>query len=135
MVFTYIFITFVFFLFTDVSARHLVTVDKKRSPDGSFLDVCDRRGKKRISTLKVSEEDKDSAREHIKMFPLMKSHYYNGDLREKYLEEGLSLARMYRMYEKHMLDKGLQKKVTEKMYAHIFAKDFNYRFYKPKNAG
>ena len=49
----------------------------------------------------VSEEAKERVREHIATFPRRQSHYSRSDnLKREYLDENLSIARMYSLYPK-----------------------------------
>lgn len=40
----------------------------------------------------------DEVREHIKKFPVIESHYCRENTKRKYLEEGLSIGKMYKLY-------------------------------------
>lgn len=76
---------------------------------------------------------KDEARDHIKSFPVMESHYCRESTKKKYLEEGLSIAKMYRMYVTDV-GKGRDESdlVSQSMYEKIFNTEFNYGFFVPK---
>ena len=120
-----------FFFCTGVSAQLLLTVDKKRSSDEHFLNLSDERGKHHNRPFKVPEEAKNLVREHINMYPVIESHYCRKDTKRKYLEEGLSISKMYRMYKEYV-GKKEQQPVSEQIYSIIFSKHFNYGFFKPK---
>ncbi|KAJ8678303.1 hypothetical protein QAD02_014090 [Eretmocerus hayati] len=82
---------------------------------------------------RVSENAKQTAREHIESFPTMESHYCREESNELYLDESVqSIAMMYRLYEKSAQAKKLDDIVTFAMYTHIFNTEFNYGFFRPK---
>ena len=92
----------------------------------------DNRGKHHNRPFEVTERMKDIAREHIKSFPVMESHYCRKDSKKNYLEEGLTLPLMYDMYLIEMKKRG-EKCVSEQIYKEtIFKREFNYSFFFPK---
>lgn len=71
--------------------------------------------------------------EHIQKFPVIDSHYCQADSQKKYLEEGLTLAEMYRMYKAEMEPiHGPEKLVSIHKYRDIFCTHYNYGFFIPK---
>ena len=80
----------------------------------------------------VPEAVKESAREHIRSFPTIDSHYCRSNSNRKYLEEGLSLKEMYRMYKKFMTENQKTPVVSQYMYSTIFNTEFNYGYFVPK---
>lgn len=59
----------------------------------------------------------------------MESHYCRETTKKMYLEEGLSVAKMYRLYLEDNQDKDV---VSQQIYAIIFNYEFNLSFFKPK---
>lgn len=56
------------------------------------------RGSHHNRTNRYPEEMLDEVREHIRKFPVTESHYCRVNTKKNYLEEGLSMAKMYRLY-------------------------------------
>lgn len=76
----------------------------------------------------VSEESKNRILDHLKSFPTVDSHYCRASSSRKYLEEGLSLSKMYSLFqEKHPEDSTSLTSFTRR-----FNKDLNLGFFKPK---
>ena len=79
----------------------------------------------------VSNDAKDSVREHIKLLPKVESHYCRSSTSREYLEANLSLAKLYDMYSIWCREQG-KSPVKKHMYVTIFNTDFNIAFVKPK---
>lgn len=75
----------------------------------------------------TSEEKLDEIRRHIKAFPIIDSHYCRATSGRKYLEAGLSVAKMYNYYVE---ETPMPLKVN--MYRKIFNEEFNLSFWLPK---
>ena len=71
-------------------------------------------------------------RDHIESYPTVDSHYRRKDSNRQYLEQGLSLAMMYRMYVERCNEKHLQP-VKECTYRKIFNTEYNLSFHLPTN--
>ena len=70
--------------------------------DGILL-ATDGRGKHNNRPHSVPDEAKCKMRERVMQFPRRKSHYSRTDNQKcEYLNEGLSISRMYNMYAKNM---------------------------------
>ena len=80
--------------------------------------ASDERGKHKSRPHSVPDEVKEKIREHIKLFPRRKSHYSRSSNRKReYLDEGLSISRMYRLYlEKHEPGAGATPQAKEWLY-------------------
>lgn len=106
----------------DVSQKVIRNALAKNSPD--------KRGKhanhKRTSPLLI-----ESVKDHIKSYHLVQSHYCRADSQRKYLDENLSVAKMFRMY---LVERGEGTPFTanERQYREIFNTCFNLGFFKPK---
>ena len=85
--------------------------------DGVVI-ASDERGKHKSRPHSVPDEVKEKIREHIKLFPRRKSHYSRSSNRKReYLDEGLSISRMYRLYlEKHEPGAGATPQAKEWLY-------------------
>lgn len=92
----------------------------------------DERGKHFNRPFKVPESLKNVVREHIRSFPVIDSHYCRENTTKKYLEEGLSLCKMYKLYKDIVEERGETLFVSEQMYRRIFNSEFNYGFFIPK---
>lgn len=105
----------------DVSTKVIKTALMKNSPD--------KRGR-HSKHKKLCPEIVQSVKDHIKKYPLVQSHYCRADTQKRYLDENLSVAKMYRMY---LMDgeEGAPK-ASERNYRDIFNTCFNLSFFKPK---
>lgn len=116
----------VFFLQTlGISTRTISTVLSKNDSNGN-LD-SDRRGKHR-NQRKIPDEIRRQVREHIEMFPRVEGHYVRKDSKREYLESSLTLAEMYRQYEKWCDEKGYTA-AKFWFYEHVFGTEFNISFH------
>ena len=76
---------------------------------------------------------KNEVRCHIASFPTIDSHYCRETTQKKFLEEGLSIATMYRMYVEQVgPGRDDSTIVSQSMYTTIFNSEFNLGFYQPK---
>ena len=82
----------------------------------------------------VSEEAKERVREHITSFPRRQSHYSRSDnLKREYLDENLSIARMYSLYLKQYEADMEEPVIKEWLYRKIFNEEFNLSFGYPRS--
>ena len=85
----------------------------------------------------IKDALKNQIRDHIRSFPSRESHYSRqNNKNRKYLPEGLSIARMYRLYiEKYEtdLEGGQKPTVKEWLYRKIFTEEFNISFGYPRS--
>ena len=97
----------------------------------------DNRGKHKNRPHSISDELKAQVRDHINSFPSRESHYSRQDNRtKKYLNEGLSIARMHRLYlQKYEPDRQEKQppQLKEWLYRKIFNEDFNISFGYPRS--
>lgn len=98
----------------------------------------DNRGKHKNRPHAICNELKTQIREHITSFPCRESHYSRHDNRQrKYLPDGLSIARMYRLYlekyEPDLEEREGQPQVKEWLYRKIFNEEFNIGFGYPRS--
>ena len=102
---------------------------------GGVVIASDRRGKHRSRPHSIPDQVKERIREHIKLFPRRKSHYSRSSNRKReYLDEGLSISRMYRLYlEKHEPEAGTNPQAKEWLYRKIFNEEFNLSFGYPRS--
>ena len=67
------------------------------------------------------------------MFPVVPSHYIRKNSNKKYLEEGLNICKMHRLYLAYMQENNSGQQVaTLRQYRDIFNTEFNISFFKPK---
>ena len=62
----------------------------------------------------------------------MESHYCRSTSKRKYVECGLSKAKLYRMYRQWDVTVKSSQPVSEFVYGQIFDYEFNISFHKPK---
>ena len=92
----------------------------------------DKRGK-HTPSKETPEEDLHHVRGHIESFPITESHYTRKDTKRKYLDQKLSIAKMYALYLDHCKNHDPPlKPVGEITYRRIFCKEYNLSFYHPK---
>ena len=110
----------------------IYTAHKKKT--GSNLTkvvMSDKRGKHHNRPLALTEDQKNRVRDHINCFPTMESHYCRETTERLFLEEGLSISLMYRMYQEKLFEEKI-KYIQFQSYRQIFLDEFNYGFFHPK---
>lgn len=70
---------------------------------------------------------KQEIRDHINKFPRMESHYCRQNTKKKYLDPGLNLSQMYRLYATES-----ENPLKFSAYRNIFNYEFNLAFFRPK---
>ncbi|KAE8738189.1 hypothetical protein FOCC_FOCC016335 [Frankliniella occidentalis] len=114
-----------FFLGTfDISKTVVETAMSKNSPDKRGKQVTNR-------PKRISAELKNGVKDHIKLFPKIASHYCRESTKREYLDENLSIAKMYRMYITAR-GKNTPHTATNRQYRDVFNTCFNLGFYQPK---
>ena len=86
-------------------------------------------GRGRSSTKSISEEDRNRIIDHIKSFPVVDSHYCLAKTNKQYLESGLSIEKMYNLYEEKAAKEGYIA-LKSSYYRHVFNTNFNISFHK-----
>ena len=105
---------------------------KKSQTDNTGIIQPDNRGKQTENRpFRYPDEMIEAARTHIARFPVVPSHFCRENSKRKYIEEGLSLRKMYDLYELAMKDQNTSC-VSRYKYEEIFRKEFNYGFFQPK---
>lgn len=75
----------------------------------------------------------DHIREHIKSFPVVDSHYCRASTQKQYLDQRLSVPKMYDLYlESDLIKSADHQPAKLHMYRKIFDEEFNYGFFKPR---
>ncbi|CAG9760447.1 unnamed protein product [Ceutorhynchus assimilis] len=93
----------------------------------------DTRGKHENRPQKLNENLRDSVRDHVNMFPVVPSHYIRKNSNKMYLEDGLNICKMHRMYLTYMQEEHSGQQVaTMRLYREIFNTELNIGFFKPK---
>lgn len=92
---------------------------------------ADERGKHKNNPFKIPSSHVQAVLDHIDSFPVMESHYCRAESKREYLEEGLTISRMYKMYKEDIGEPG-GLNVSEYMYRHIFNTERNLGFFIPK---
>lgn len=115
-----------------VSEMYVTTTLKKLSSGNNITIISDQRGRHTNRANRIDPEVKESVREHIKLFPLVPSHYIRKNSKRLYLEKGLSIRKMFRLYQEWANGNQIKIKATERQYRDIFTSEFNIGFHKPK---
>jgi len=95
----------------------------------------DMRGKHLSRSHAIWGYIKNDIKEHISSFPVVESHYVRQDSKREYLEAGLSVSKMYRLYTEWKKEKPTNStalNATFRQYNDAFNNDFNLSFFKPK---
>lgn len=100
----------------------------------------DMRGKHSNRPLSIKEDVKNAIRKHINSFSIVDSHNVRENTAKKYLESGLCIFKMHRLYSEWILDEPSTSSnsnnnvinATLRQYTDIFNTEFNLSFFKPK---
>ncbi|XP_031329067.1 uncharacterized protein LOC116160073 [Photinus pyralis] len=122
-----------FFLNTlDISHQVVKTVANRLSgvENNNIVISKDQRGKTPC-TIRLTDEQKGIAKDHINSFEKIESHYCRKDSAKQYLHSSLNVSKMYRMYCEYCanINKG---PIRESAYRAIFKNEFNLGFHIPK---
>ena len=93
---------------------------------------ADRRGQHSNRPFTVPETLKNTARDHISSFLVIELHYCRENSTRNYLEEGLSLAKMYRLFVEKCKSNSEKTYVSFQTNVKIFNTEYKYGFFKPK---
>lgn len=118
-----------FFLSTFNITETFVRYCLKKISDTGVVDI-DHRGK-HIPHNKILDETRQFIKEHINSFPRMPSHYVRKDTKKEYLDQELSLSKMYELYQEKCQNLG-RDPVKIHYYRSVFKEDFNIAFYRPR---
>lgn len=99
-----------------ISDMWVTTALKKIDKSVANIVTPDKRGKHSNRVNIIDEEIKQNIREHINLFPRVPSHYTRERTKKEYLEETLSIAKMYRFYTVWATEKSLKVLATERQY-------------------
>lgn len=114
-----------------ISQTWVNTALTKRKETGVLQS--DQRGKHKVRPHRLTPDIAESVRKHIKLFPLVPSHYIRKDSKRMYLEEGLSIQKMYKLYTEFYDDENIIGQLaTHRQYRDIFNTEFNISFFRPK---
>lgn len=105
------------------------------NPDKGNTVSPDKRGGHRVGMVsQMSEVKTASVKEHVNSFPRVPSHYCRRRTKREYLQKGLSISRMAKLYKKWAKEKNLPQAsiATPRQYRDILNANFNLGFYKPK---
>ncbi|XP_060590180.1 uncharacterized protein LOC132745308 [Ruditapes philippinarum] len=104
--------------------QYFKKVDTKEGNE--FRDMRGKRTKRR-----KSEDEINVIRKHIESFQRIPSHYCRSNSSKEYLEPGLNVNIMYKLYLEHCANI-LRKPLKRGMYREIFNKEYNIGFHIPK---
>ena len=102
---------------------------KKNKESGIVMD--DQRGKHMNRHNKLPCAVRKNIRKHLNSFPRVESHYLREQTHREYLEEGLTIAKMYNLYKDWCEQRNFQAG-KKWLYTDIFNTEFNLGFFKPK---
>ncbi|CAG9782066.1 unnamed protein product [Diatraea saccharalis] len=122
-----------FFLNTlSISERSVYTAIEKSKNDEN---IKDKRGTHHNRPRKMNIWTEHSILTHIKLFPVVESHYTRKQSKRLYLSENLNVSKMYRLYNEwfsnYKTDYPDTTEATKRQYETIFNTRFNYSFFKP----
>lgn len=79
-----------------ISSHDIADAVKHRDSLGQYSkDPC---GRRRVPPNKTSPEMVEAVKKHIASFPSMESHYVRKKSKRRYLDNGLTLSKMYALY-------------------------------------
>ncbi|XP_068209214.1 calponin homology domain-containing protein DDB_G0272472-like [Palaemon carinicauda] len=112
-----------------ITLKRARIVSEKMPQSESVTVTPDGRGK-HGKQKKISPKSVEMIKKHINQFPAWKSHYARADSERKYLNPDLTIAQMYRLYQKYCLENNLPTD-KESMYRKFFNEEFNLSFHHP----
>lgn len=112
-----------------ITLKRARIITEKMRQSGSGIVAPDGRGK-HGKQKKISPISLEMIKKHINQFPAWKSHYARADSERKYLNPDLTIAQMYRLYQKYCHENNLPPE-KESMYRKIFNEEFNLSFHHP----
>lgn len=115
-----------------ISNGPINTAVRGRSENKLFIEY-DKRGK-HCPSNKTSVEDFNEIKIHINSFPVVESHYARKSTKRLYLDEKLSISKMYELFKnKYKVDHPHVSTIPQlSVYRKIFCTNFNLSFFKPK---
>ncbi|CAG4958791.1 unnamed protein product [Colias eurytheme] len=114
-----------------ISPGVIANAIKQRNSFGQYAKEQEPRGR-REPPNKTSPEAVNDVKRHIASFPSMESHYVRKKTKRQYIQAGLTLSKMYSLYENECKEKNVAPAVSEMTYRRIFCTEFNLGFYVPK---
>ncbi|KAE8737783.1 hypothetical protein FOCC_FOCC016751 [Frankliniella occidentalis] len=107
---------------------------KHLNPKKGNVATPDKRGRHNKHFTAVTPGKIETVKEHCNLFPRVPSHYCREKSKREYLEHGLSLNKMAKLYVKWAEEKGLPKSkvATIRQYKDVVNSNFNIGFFKPK---
>ena len=118
----------IFFLHTlAISDQMLLTTFQKLNENGHVQP--ERRSLP--AARKLPSELRNHIRDHINKYPVVDSHYCRKSTQKKYLDPGLNLTEMYRMYCEECSASG-RPAAKKWAYDEVFHNEFNLGFHRPK---
>lgn len=118
-----------FFLRTLDIGDKLVRYTLARKQHGT-ISKTDQRGRHTPSN-KTTDAKVDHIKSHINSFPVVESHYKRKNSHRKFLEQDLTIRKMYDLYKTKCQEDSVTP-ASEMVYRKIFCTEFNYSFHKPK---
>lgn len=102
----------------------------KKSISNKGISSPDKRGRHVLRPNKTTIEQVNFVKSHINSFPKIESHYCRKDTNKDYLEGGLNVIKMHKLYEDECIRSG-RSPVSQYMYRVIFDKKNNISFHCP----
>jgi len=104
----------------------LATALRKVEAGGNLTP--DKRGKHQNRPRVISHSTKVSVRRHINQLAKVHSHYTRAKTKREYLENGLSISKLHKMYKEWAQGEGLTKFASKRQYRDVFNTEFNIVF-------
>lgn len=106
----------------------------KMKSQGSVVPETDKRGKHENRPKKISDEQRQSVKNHIDLIPKYQSHYSRADNPEKtFLNCDITIAELYKKFYIPWCDEQNIAPVKQSFYRKIFCSEYNIGFKFPKS--
>lgn len=116
------------------SSRGRINLIVSQKIKGAIVPTTDQRGKHKNRPNKLSDEQKQSVRDHINLIPKYQSHYSRSDnLGKVYLNSDMTIARLYKEFYIPWCRERQINPSKESAYRKIFCTEFNIGFKLPKS--
>ncbi|KAE8740772.1 hypothetical protein FOCC_FOCC013717 [Frankliniella occidentalis] len=104
---------------------------KKINADKGFTVSPDKRGRHSNRLVKMTPAKIESVKQHVNLFPRVPSHYCRKRSKREYLERGLSINKMARLYTDWAAENNLPKVsiANKRQYRDILNSNFNIGFF------
>lgn len=120
-----------FFLNTLSISHGLVDFAIHNSSSNCLFSQNDKRGRK-TPPNKTTPDVVIKIKNHIEKFPVQESHYCRQTSKRKYLDETLSISKMYELFKTECIANNDDIIPSQFVYRNVFCNEYNLSFFKPK---